>query len=314
MPVPLRTTAEIQAELAEIENNLAGAEGEGDGDEGSEQLSGDLADDPAVVEASAKGWVPKDKYKGDPAKWVDAATFNERGNRYAKNLQRDLDAVKQELAAFKGTAKAFEKFANETIERKNQELDDAIKALRIQRSQAVRDGDDEEAINIEDRIDLLKDQKAAAKAAVIEQKAEFDPEQALKDPILQEWVEDGNEWFRDDERLMKYAVQIGENLIKNGETLKGRKFLDKVAGLIKEEFPRSFAKATGNKAALSGDRSSESNGSGGRVAGGKTERDLPPEDLKLMKDFIAAGYTTKEKFLKNYFENAEHAGRRRHAS
>lgn len=256
----------------------------------------------AEREASARGWVPKDQYKGDPNKWVDAATFNDRGKRFNSNLQRELEAVKRELQQFKGTAAAFAKHQAEIIEQKDRDLADAIKALKVQRSQASREGEDELAVELDDRIDALKQQRGELK------KVETQPQQPpsgvpdpANDPVLLEWIEDGNSWFQDDPKLAKYAVALGEEMLRGGETSRGRPFLDKVRAAMEQDFPRKFRKAeeaaprTPREPVAAGDRN------GGSRSSGYSERDLPAEDLALMKQGIAEGWTTKEKFLNGYF-------------
>lgn len=289
-PTP-RTSADIEAELASIDNAIQ-----------SKALESDAppAADPAEADASRKGWVPKDKYTGDPAKWVDAKTFIERGEKFNANLQREIAALKSQIQSFEGTKKAFAKFHEETIARKDAEMKEAIAALRVQRSAAIREGDDEGAVALEDRIETLR----TAQSKLKEMPAVQDPPAAPipVDPVIEEWIEDGNTWFRDDPKLQRYAVSLGEDLIKKGETLRGRKFLDKVAALMAEEFPRKFKTAdtsSGRNTTVEGNSAGKNQGGGG---GGKTERDLPPEDLALMRQFVKEGWTTKEKFLKSYFK------------
>src|SRR5260370_13868990 len=100
-----RTAAEIEAELASINNNTA--------DLGTAEDSTELDIAPSndyESEASRQGWVPRDKYRGDAAKWVDAKTFVERGERFASHLQREVASLKQKLEDFEGTKAAFVKF------------------------------------------------------------------------------------------------------------------------------------------------------------------------------------------------------------
>jgi hypothetical protein len=245
-------------------------------------------------EASRQGWVPKDKYKGDPAKWVDAKTFIQRGERFNTNLQREVAELREQIKGFEGTKAAFKKFHEETLARKDEEFKTALVNLRVQRSEAIRNGEDEEAIALEDRIDAMKDAQKALKAVPAEPAKQ--PTAEITNPVMQEWLEDGNSWFNDDSKLRDYSVKLGEELLRAGETARGRKFLDLISEKMREDFPRYF-RTEGTRRA--GAVESGSSGSGG--GGGKTERDLPPEDLALMKQFVAEGWHTKESFLKSYF-------------
>lgn len=287
-----RTAADVEAELEAITN----AQNEQEYEQAN-ATDGDLDNHQSYEDAAGhKGWVPKEQFKGDSSKWVDAKTFVERGEKFNVNLQKEVAALKSKIESFEGTKAAFAKFHAETVARKDAELSEAIKALRIERSAATRNGEDELAIELDDRIDGLRAQQKEVKQIAVEPQAQTPAE----DPVLLEWIEDGNDWFKEDGKLRAYAIAMAQDMNKNGETLRGRKFLDKVTERMAEEFPRKFRSMT-NSAGRSG-----SNVEGGSTAtssrtGGYSERDLPAEDLKLMKQFVAEGWTTRDAFLKSYF-------------
>jgi uncharacterized protein (UPF0210 family) len=69
-----------------------------------------------------------------------------------------------------------------------------------------------------------------------------------------------------------------------------------ISARMAEEFPRRFAaKAAPNPHTVEGAANASSS------SNGKTERDLPLADLKLMKQFVKEGWMTKEKFLQSYW-------------
>ena len=253
------------------------------------------------LEAGRKGWVPKDKFKGPEGKWVDAKTFVQRGERFASNLLREVSELKAQVASFEGTKKAFKQFHEETVARKDAEIREAITALRHQKVLATQDGDVDEVIALEDQIEGLAAQRTKLKEIPAEQTpAAKESAAGITDPVLDEWIEDGNDWFKTDKAMANYALTLGDELIKTGETARGRAFLDKVRRRMEEEFPRKFRTAANGL----GGRQNPVEGAGGGsspASGGKTERDLPAEDLALMKQFIADGYVTKDAFLKSYF-------------
>lgn len=266
----------------------------------------------AIAEATRKGWVSKEEFTGDKKRWVDAATFLERGERFNKNLQREVQQLKKQLETFEGTKKQFIKFHEETLAAKQSELDTAISALRVQKSQATADHEHEQAVALEDRIDLLRGQKAeltkeaaALKSDELDKPAAATEEDAealgaarmAQNAAVQEWVEDGNEWFKDNPKLRAYAVSVTEEMLKDGEKARGRKLLDLVAERVKADFPRSF-----KSDAQPRNNVESGSGRGGKgPAGGKSERDLPAVDRQIMNDLIAGGYTTKENYLASYF-------------
>lgn len=317
---PARTAAEIEAEL----NTLPDPDLMTEGEEKPEvkpvltPAEAELAD--FEEQASRKGWVPKDKFTGPADKWVDAKTFVQRGERFTKNLVREVEQLKAQIAQFEGTRKAFVKFHEETIAAKDKELKETIRQLKVQRSAAIREGDDDTSVDLEERIEAVEQQRKEIKALPAEtpegeESADGKPEAKgpdANDPVLKEWIEDGNAWFDKDETLRAYAVEVGNALIKEGTKVRGRPFLDLVAAKMRENFPRKFKQydaeaAAGNGEPPAGRRGTaegsddSSTGAKSGAVNGKTERDLPAEDLKLMRQFIKEGWMTKEKFLASYF-------------
>lgn len=306
-----RTPEQVQADLAEIDSALKGKEG-GDppplpaGEPSPEELA-------LQREAGRHGWVPKEKYKGDPEKWKPAGQYIEEGLRFNSNIKRELQALKAQHMELMRTGQAFAKFHEESMAKKEQEIKDAITQTKRAARTAAREGDDDLAETLDQRVELLQEEQAEIKKQKDEVTVQAPRIRALNedgtanttDPLVEEWVQDGNEWFRDDAKLRAYSVQMGQEIIANefGGTLPremmGRKFLDLVSKRMAEEFPRRFTKKEDPP------KRADQVGSGGNAnTGGPTGHsihDLPAEDLALMKEFISKGWTTKEKFLANYF-------------
>lgn len=320
-----RTQAVIEAELASIESNTSfftqgddQADAQADAAEAAKlRSSGETSEANALDAATRRGWVPRDQYKGEPGKWVDAKTFLDRGDRFASNLQRENAELRKTISSFQGTQKAFKTYMEGVVEQKQTQLNGVIEQLRLQRSAAIREGDDSEALALEDRIDLLREEKKKVAKIPSDEEGQTPaddkaftsvPVPPPNDPVIEEWIEDGNAWFRDDPTLMKYSVALGQRLIADGETVKGRRFLDKISGLMRQEFPRKFRKfdeAAGvapiNTPRSPIDPTPTRNTGNPAATSGKSERDLPAEDLALMKQFVKEGWVTKEKFLADYF-------------
>ena len=241
----IRTAADVEAELAtdqealDFGDELDADDAADNGEAAVAALAAEAANTAAVAEASRKGWVPREQFKGPADKWVDAKTFVERGERFNVNLQREVQQLKEQIASFEGTKKAFAKFHEETVAKKDTEMAEAIASLRSQRSAAIREGDDDGAVALEDRIDLLKEQRKEL-AEPVKQEAVPTAPVVGASLIMEEWIADGNQWFQDEPKLRDYAIAIGDQMMKDGETVRGRKFLDLVAAKMAEEFPRRF--------------------------------------------------------------------------
>jgi len=292
----------IQDQLSEIDAALH-SKLAGDGDTPPRENDAEAI---AEEEAGRKGWVPKEKYRGDPAKWKPASQFLEDGKRYNKTLETRLERLERENEELKRSGKAFAEYHEQQMQSKQQEIDNAIKQLRVEKSRATADGEHTLAVEIEDRIELLKEEKKGLKPETdASKRGAGSNDEAVNSLVVREWVEDGNDWFDNSPELRQYAFDYANTLV-NQTQVRGRKFLDMVAEHMREEFPRQFAKLEGKQtppARRNDQVEGGAVGSNDRTGGKYTIHDLPAEDLALMRDFVAKGWTTQEKFLRNYFSD-----------
>lgn len=289
-----------------------------DGNDGSQGGGGgdDQIRREQELEASRHGWVPKSKFKGPQEQWKDAATFLKDGQNFKGALQARLDKAERELAEFKGTAKQFAEFQQRQIEQRDAELSDLRKDLKRQQREAIRDGDDATADAIDDRIELIDEERDTVRKQreAVKQNKSGDDEQRgtgtvdtsqgidengyTTNPVILEFIGDGNEWLRDNKAMRDYSFSIANDLIQGGEKRRGSAFLALIREKMEEAFPRYFGEGRTDPGA----RGSLNEGGGsGRSSSSHSEADLPLEDLEMMRLGIRQGWTTKETFLKNYF-------------
>ena len=255
-------------------------------------------------EAESQGWVPKERFRGHEADWVDAEMFVKRGREILpilkknnENLMKDLNATREQLKEFREAAEEFKKFQKESYERKANEYETRIKEIKESRAQAISDGDGQKVNALDDELDEAKDSLREAKAAAKETPpatpAEAPP--VALDPNLQSWL-DRNKWFGDDRRLTGIANGIGDSLRLENPTLKGQAFLDKLDEVLAEEFPAKFGKkATPTSRVESG------SGRQGRAAGGARSYDNLPSDAKAACDrFVKQKLMSKEDYVSSY--------------
>ena len=241
------------------------------------------------------GWVPKDKYRGDPDKWVSAEEFVERGKHINKLLQAKLKRQDQEMADLRKGMDEFKKFSQVQIEKKTTELESALAELKSAKAEAIRNGDGEQVNLIDDQIDLAKDKLREAKAAPKQDAPALDPEIKAD---FDKW-QSRNAWYGKDVEASKYTDQVAAKLIKQGETRVGMAFLRIVEEIVREDRPELFSNTNRT-------RPGTVSGSNGKVDTQSLEsfkRSLPREDHDFMILGIKEGWFESEaEFMKQYKE------------
>lgn len=267
------------------------------------------------LEASRKGWQPKHKYKGPEGGWKDAATFLTDGAKFNGRLQDELASVKRELSEFKGTAKQFADFQQRQIEARDSQIGELVRDLKRQQREAIRDGNDEMADSIDDRIEILNDERSNVKKEIEKAKqapasnspsAVVDENGNTNDPVVRAWIDEGNQWFNDSKPMRDYCFALANEAINSGETKRGRPFLDLMREKMEEAFPLKFAKKNDPTARGSMTEAGSGGSSNGRSY---SVNDLPEADRELMKTGIRQGWTSEATFLKNYFSDEPHIHR-----
>jgi hypothetical protein len=206
--------------------------------DGEEEVN-DLPEE-VVREATIMGWVPKDKFKGDPDKWIPADEFVEFGSKALpllqhnnKRLQRELltrdqkiDTLTQQVGTMAQQLEALDRHYSAATKRA---VEQSKKQLLTDLREARDSGDVEKEQEILGQLDEVRDAlKAADKKQETPNKKEA-PQQGKYtddlDPESQAFVAD-NPWFDTDKKRTKAYLRIVEDMRDEGHTGKGRAFLD----------------------------------------------------------------------------------------
>lgn len=257
-------------------------------------------------EAESQGWVPKERFRGNEADWVDADTFVRRGKEILpilrknnEHLVRDLQAAKEQLREFRETAEEFKRFQKESYERKVAEYETRIKELRETRAQAISDGDGQRVNALDDALEGVREELSEAKAAAKEAAkpvATPPPETTQVDPALQSWLGE-NSWFGQDRRMTAVANGIGDTLRIEFPELRGQAFLDKLDEVLREEFPNKFAKGNSRR----GSAVESGAGRQGRATSNAKTYDNLPADAKAACDrFVKQKLMTREQYVAEF--------------
>jgi hypothetical protein len=197
-------------------------------------------------EARALGWVPQDKYKGNPDKWVDAEEFVERGKSLMPLLRQNNERLKQDrlqLTAKIGTLEdklngatvALDRLEKHYTEANRRSVEIAKAQLKAELKQAREDDDVDAEERILGQLGDIQEAERAAKAQPPEKKdPPSQPSGQQPDPIFVEWQQD-NPWFGPDKKKTKAVARIAEDLREEGSELSGREFMDECVRLYEQQ-------------------------------------------------------------------------------
>jgi hypothetical protein len=233
-------------------------------------------------EAMAEGWRPEEEYNGK-APWVDAETFVKRGREINPILKKNNDrllaeikALKAEVDSSKMSVKKLEEH-NANIETKAYER--ALKDLKTQRREAMKQGELDAAMDIEAAIEDMEENKPQP-AVVADEPLQNAPK---IDPVFTEWATRNKSWYNDQNPdMLDYANAVGLRLRRQDSDNKmvGEPFLDEILKAVKKQFPEKFTSR--REAASTVEGSSGGRGSSGN--GDTRLADLPPEARAAFKE------------------------------
>jgi len=261
-----------------------------------ENVVDDVIADDAVVEvhknpeaektASRFGWKPQDEWTGEPDGWVDAETFLSRGKEYNGFLRKENDRLNSRLSEVERSMQEFAEHHKKVAENAYKQ---AVKDLKEARKEAIRTGDTEAQLELEEKLEELGTQPPVAETKAPEISAE-------SRAAFQEWTQ-RNSWFGPNKEATEFANDIGSALMGK---VTGVEFLKRVERAVRAEFPDLFTNPNRTKAGAV-DTSAHGNTGSGK---GKTYGDLPAEAKAACDKFVKNKWTTREQYVKEFFEEA----------
>lgn len=294
----------------------------------------DTRDDAAKIEERARriGWVPKDEFRGDPAKWAPADEFLERGERTLPILlernrkiddrlgkaEKDNKTLRDQLADMNGTLKeardTFVEFRERTANVEQRAYQRARDELVAERDAAVAAADPA-AFKAADTALTELDKTAPKPVATPRKAAKADgeedddagrreqrkePEKRTEAPEISEttktWL-DENPWFKTDKKAGAKAVALhGANLVAG---MSEEESLEDVRVTIEATRPDLFENPR-REAAPS--VRTPTGGTGRKERGrGRTFDDLPQEAKDAYTRFAKQDKKfTKDDYLRDY--------------
>lgn len=269
-----------------------------------------------VAEATTLGWVPQDKWSGDPEKWVDAETYVKKGEKLVPMLIRDKRELaaktrkqQEEIDQLKSDGVRFREMMEKQVAREKEELEQQINELKAAKSQAVTDGEGDKVVKIDETLEALKEEK---------KKLETPPpkkDEPKVHPDFPAWHAE-NSWYGSDPQLTKAADGVAIVVSAANPGLTGKALYDEISkemaklAIFKAKFPDKEDKTINRVEDTSDTGPGEGSTRNNRAKGYDS---LPPEAKQECVRYIQNGWISKTKYktekeqreayAKIYFEN-----------
>lgn len=254
-----------------------------DGDSTSQETARDYE-----AEARRHGWTPKEEFKGDGSKWVDAETFVKRADEVMPFLKKQNGALKRELDDLKRQMRKASDYFSKAEERAYQK---ALSDIEQRHAEAVEMGDARAAKAAVDEMRKVEKDFEDTKAAleVPADDVADKPDEATLRRELNDWME-ANDWYVLDDKKRAYADLQAEKMGPAEQWPNGRKaWFDELAKRVDNRFS---------------ERPPVANNPGGNrpgAKGGRSYADLPPEAKKLCDKWVANGLIkSRDDYVKSY--------------
>ncbi len=232
---------------------------------------------PVQQEALSMGWVPKEEFDGDPERWVDAGEFIRRGE-----LFRKIESQSKEMKELK---KALNELAKHNSQVRQVEYERALKQLKEEKKRAIAEADAERVVEIDDQLDLVKEQQRQLRNEPVQQIAQ---DVAQEHPVFASW-KGRNGWYETDVAMRGWADARGVQLAQEGKA--PNEVLTQLEKEVKDRFKEKFHNSNRDRPAAV-----EGNTPRGRTK----EADIELSDVEktVMKTLVDGGHITKEEYLR----------------
>ncbi len=249
--------------MTEENIDIAGDEaGEGGGSPDQEYNGRDYES-----EALEQGWTPKEEFKGNPDKWVDAEKYVERGSyrKQVKDLSSQMAELKKQMESqsseyskkLSDELSRARKIAEHALDKQREQLEARYERLKYN---AVEEGDLDEYKRLDSEH---KEQVAKYSEPQFEEEVENEFKEPEKKPEenqqpeppqeVKDWVSK-NQWFERDQRLKAYAIETHKQIVDSNPNMSLPESLELVTEEIKNTFPQKFERPSQRTDVAGGNR------------------------------------------------------------
>lgn len=235
------------------------------------------------AKALAMGWLPQDRFPGDPNRWTTAEEFVKRGEEYLPFIKSENRKLKNELNELRESIKALDNHHRLIQQREYNAMQAEITRLK---ADAVTMGNGQAYAELERRQNELN---AQAAPSVTQQGNNGPPAEFF------EWKRNpDNAWYQTDQEMTGVADSFGIGLASRHPELSHREIYERTTEHIKRAFPHKFQAPRAAKSPVEG---------GGRPAasGGKGYASLPADAKAACDKFVKQKLMTREQYVKDFF-------------
>lgn len=229
---------------------------------------------PAESRAMEKGWIPKDKYDGDPAAFRSAELYLELEPFY-----KTVSALKRKNVELEGTLTTLASHHKKVAE---VEYARALNDLKQQKKVALNEGDTDAVVELDEQIQDLKIEQKSVKQEQTAQQVEVPKE-------LTEWKSQ-NTWYESDPELTKFANSVATHLQYE---MTPTELLREIAKRTRKTFPEKFTNPNRDRAAAVAPSS-------GKPAGANSDRfKLTDEQTQVMRKLVKNNVMTEKEYIED---------------
>lgn len=254
-------------------------------------------------QAMDKGWRPREEWDGEPDLWVDAGEFIRRGELMDRisDQTKQLRGAQSEIESLK---KDFKSIVEHNKKIAAKEYEKAMRDLKAQKAEAIEDGEAKKVIEIDDRIDELKEARRELDSDNSDEVPNTPNNQQLPPEVIQ-WKSE-NPWYEQDLAMQGAAEAYAADYIYNNPQDQGN--LEKILGYVTAKIKTEFPDRVGGKRTRPSATTDTTKGGTKPTKGGKTKytvRHLNEEQRSVAKRFADSGVMTMQEYVDQLAELGE---------
>jgi len=245
---------------------------------------------PTEQEALEQGWLPKDKWVeagNDAEEWRSAREFKERGE-----LFKSIHSTKRDLKQAQAALTALQRHHQMVFDKAHKQ---AIQDLKKERREALRADEIDRVESVEEEIERLETEHAAAKAAMIDEQKAASSQGELH-PVFQSWVA-RNSWYSTDNELREFADTTGLLYSQKNPGVSPEQVLAHVEKTIRKQ----FAEKLGTTQRKSAPNPTATPRKSGKAGGGVSDADIEEMggNIQIMNTLIRSKAVTRESYIED---------------